>query len=277
MRQANALKIIIALYAITIIFWLALLIIAQYSLVGGSLLHFLRLSTEIPLTVIPLVGGVLGLNNSAAWGGKKSVMGRSSLFLSLGLIAWGMGNIAWDYYIFFTGTEVPYPSLADVGYIVSSLLFLIGIRALFGVVGANFALRSKKGKIFIFIIPIVIILISVYLLIYVARGGVLVNTSGAYLKLFFDLLYPLSDMVTLTMISLLYFLSRDFLGGKYKAPILIIFFGFLMFYASDFSFSYTTTIGTYYNGYFPDFLFTTTMFIISTGLVMLSPKEFHIE
>ena len=277
MRQDNALKMIIGLYSATVIYWLAVFVIAQYSLVGESLLHFLRLSTEIPLTIIPLTGGILGLRNAVLWGGIKSMMGRSSLFLSLGLLAWGIGNIVWTYYIFFTATEVPYPSFADFGYILSPLFFLFGIRGLFRVVGAHFSLRSAKGKLLIFIIPLLVILISVYLLIYVARGGVLVHDSGSYIKLFFDLLYPLSDIAILTMISLIYFLSRDFLGGRYKAPILIIFFGFVLFYASDFSFSYTTTIGTFYNGSFTDFLFTTTMFIISMGIVMLSPKRINAE
>ena len=50
------------------------------------------------------------------------------------------------------------------------------------------------------------------------------------------------------------------------AIILSIIFGFIAMYFSDFSFSYTTTIGTYYNGYYPDILFPTAMALIVFGV-----------
>lgn len=277
MKLNNSSKTIISLYAITVAFWLALVIITRYSLVGESTLHLLRLLTQIPLAIIPLVGGILGLKNSTAWGGWKSIMGRGSLFLSLGLIAWASGMVAWNYYIFFTDIEIPYPSLADVGYVLGLLCFVIGIPILSKAVGVKFALRNRQGKVLLFVIPIIVIIISVYLLINVARGGVLVNSSESYLKLFFDLLYPLGDVVILTATSLVYFLSKNLLGGRYKVPILVLLAGFLMFYISDFMFSYTTTLGTYFNGHLVDFLFTTTMFVLSLSLSLISPSLLSFE
>ena len=273
MKQAKFLKIIVILYAITVIFWLALIVVSKYALVGESTLSFLKLLTQIPLMVIPLVGGILGFRNSIAWGGLKSIIGRSILFLSLGLFTWGCGMIVWNYYIFFTGIEIPYPSFADVGYVLGLIFLIFGVWQLSKVVGVNFALRTKKGKVLLLLIPLVVISISVYLLVYVARGGVLVDTSTGYLKLFFDLLYPLGDVVNLTITVSIYLLSIKLLGGKYKIPILMLLAGFVMFYISDFSFSYTTTLETYSNGSFVDFLFTTTMFILSLGVVGFSSPD----
>ncbi len=266
MKSYNSFKVIIFLYLVASAFWVALMVIFRYSLVSQPSVDFLKLLTQIPLAVIPIVGGILGLKNSMAWGGFKSIIGRCSLFLSLGLIAWGGGMVVWNYYIFFTDYQIPYPSLADAGYVLGLLFFVVGIWALSDVVGAKFALRSKEGILALVMIPVVIFLLSMYLLIYVARGGVLTDTSGGYVKLFFDILYPLGDVVILTMVSLIYILSRNLLGGRYKVPVLTLFVGFLIFYISDFSFSYTTTIGAYYNGYFPDFLFTTAMFVLSLGM-----------
>jgi len=276
MKLDNSLKTIISLYIVTVAFWLVLIIIAKYSFTEESSLQSFRLFTQIPLMIIPFVGGILGLKNSMSWGGRKSIMGRSSLFLSSGLIAWASGMIAWNYYIFFTNIEIPYPSFADVGYVLGLLFFIIGISILSKAIGVKFALRNIQGKILLFIIPVIVIIISIYLLINIARGGVLIDISGSYLKLFFDLLYPLGDVVILTVISLVYFLSKDILGGKYKFPVLILLTGFLVFYISDFMFSYTTTNGTYFNGHLVDFLFTTSMFILSAGLLMLNPN-FHGE
>ena len=264
-------KIVVALYVITSIFWVALWIIGKYSVVGEKTLHTLRLLTQIPLIYIPVVGGLLGVRNSIEWGGRKSAIGRSSLFLSVGLIAWGTGMIIWNYYIFFTSVEIPYPSFADTGYVLGLLFLVLGVLNLDKAIGVRFALRNRKGKIILFVVPLLIILISIYLLVYVARGGVLIDSSRHYLKLFFDLLYPLGDVFILTVASLAYLLSRKLLGGVYKSPILILLLGFVMFYISDFSFSYTTTKGTYFNGHLVDFLFTTTMFLLSLSLTMISP------
>ncbi len=265
-------KIIVSLYAIICAFWATLVVVSKNSLVSDSVLETLQHLTQVPLAILPILGGVIGIKNSLGWGGMKSVVGRSSLGLALGLTAWGMGMVFWNYYLFFADVEIPYPSWADLGYALGLVFFAIGIFSLSGAVGVRFALRDKKGKILIFLIPTIVILFSIHLLINVARGGVLVDPSGSYLKLFFDLLYPLGDVVLLTITALVYFLSKDYLGGRYKLSILVLFAGFLMFYISDFTFSYTTTTETYFNGHFVDFLFTTTMFILSLGLAMLDVK-----
>ena len=273
MKSKNSLKIIVTLYAVTVVFWFALLISVKYSIFSAATLDLLRSFTQIPLMIIPFVGGILGLKNYTIWGGVKNTSGRSSLFLSLGLIFWSSGMIIWNYYFFFTAVKVPYPSLADFGYIFGLLFFIVGISSLSKIVGVKFALRNKEGKFIFFLIPTIVVFVSIYLLIDVARGGVFVDSSGGYFKLFFDILYILVDVVILTIISLLYFFSKKFLGGRYKIPVLILLFGFLSIYISDFIFVFTTSSGTYFNGHFVDFLYTTTMFILSLGVVTLDPER----
>lgn len=263
-------KIIILLYIIICAFWFSLLVISKYFFVDNRVLEIFQHFTQIPLAMLPLVGGIIGLRNSFKWGGMVSVLGRSSLALSLGLIAWAGGMIIWNYYLFFTTVEVPYPSVADAIFILSWPLWAYGIWKLSEVIGVRFALRNMSKSFLL--LPLAIILFSVYLLIYVARGGITYDNS---LKLFFDLFYPLGDIVILTITASVYFLLRNFLGGIYKIPVLILFFGFLLNYFSDFLFSYTTTRGTYFNGHFVDFLFTTTMFILSLSLSMFSPETLN--
>ncbi|MEI7719727.1 MAG: hypothetical protein WCI89_00765 [bacterium] len=220
----------------------------------------------VGMTFLPLVGGFIGLRNAFRWGGVKSIVGRSSFALSLGLVAWAGGMFIWNYYLFFTTVSVPYPSLADAIFVLSWPLWTYGIWKLSEAMGVRFALRNMNKNFFI--LPVVVILLSAYLLVYVARGGI---TYDNPLKLFFDLFYPLGDIVILTVTASVYFLSRNYLGGVYKTPILMLLFGFVMNYFSDFLFSYTTTNGTYFNGHLVDFLFTTAMFVLSVGLSMLNP------
>lgn len=216
----------------------------------------------IGMTILPLIGGIAGLQKAKKWGGAKSIVGQALSSLSLGLIAWSGGMMIWNYFLFFTEIEVPYPSVADALFILSWPLWAYGIWQLAKATGAKFALRTAAGKVLLLIIPLVTALISYMLLIVVARGGVIDWESGG-LKLFFDLFYPLGDVVIITGVVLLYGLSKKFLGGKLKMPIMILLVGFIFNYVTDFIFSYTTTQETYFNGHVVDLLFTITMSILS--------------
>lgn len=257
---------VIALYVLSFIFWVAFVGTTHYtSTLSGWQYAYLLIPFLIGETIIPLAGGIIGLHNATKWG-KKTVMGRSSLALGLGMLAWSGGMIIWNYYLFLTTVSVPYPSLADAIFILSWPLWTYGIIQLSKAFGIKFAFR-KTGKAFL-LIPIILAVFSVYLIGNVARGGI---TYSNPVKLFFDLFYPLGDIVILSVTASVYLLLRKYMGGVYKAPALILFFGFLLNYIGDFWFSYTTTQGTYFNGAFPDLLYTTTMFVLSVGLSLLTP------
>ncbi|KKQ52266.1 hypothetical protein A2865_02340 [Candidatus Woesebacteria bacterium RIFCSPHIGHO2_01_FULL_39_17] len=257
-------KIIGFVYLLSFVFWIYFLIVTGHS--EDRLGFYL----QIPLTIIPLLGGIFGLSKAGKWGGIKSAMGRAMVGLSYGLITWALGMVVWDYYIFFTEVEVPYPSLADGFFILSWPFWSYGIFELSKVTGARFGFRLKSGKLLFLAIPVLVSLISYYLLFIVARGGEIELFEGG-LKLFFDLFYPIGDVVILTIIVLVYSLSRNFLGGTYKPVVTLLFLGFVFNYFTDFTFSYTTTVGIYFNGHFVDFMFTTTMFILAVAINSFDP------
>ncbi|OGZ66667.1 MAG: hypothetical protein A3C50_02155 [Candidatus Staskawiczbacteria bacterium RIFCSPHIGHO2_02_FULL_43_16] len=222
--------------------------------------------------IIPLAGGIYGLVISRHWGGLKSSVGRAVVFLSLGLVTWGIGIAIWIFYNLVLGTEVPYPSWADAGFILSWPLWGMGAVYLSRATGAQFGLKNKGGKLVLFIVPVVIIGFSYYFLVTVARGGILLDLSEwSLLKIFFDLAYPIGDIVILTLAMLVYGLSYKYFGGKYRYAIYLILLAFAFNYLADFTFSYTTTIESYYNGSLADALFATTMFTLSAGIAMLNP------
>ncbi len=225
------------------------------------------------LGVLPVLGALFGFVNSKRWGGFSSSMGKSVFFLSLGLFTWGIGTLIFAYYNIYLQIAVPYPSIADLFYIVSWPLWVVGMLQLSHATGARYSLQSSKGKAMLLFIPILVILISYYLLVVVGRGGVLdVSLDGGGLKLFFDLAYPIGDVVVLSLAALIYSLSYSYLGGKFKWAIYFIIIGFIANYLADFSFSYTTTLETFYTAGWVDLLFTVAMFILSIGVTSLDPK-----
>jgi hypothetical protein len=216
--------------------------------------------------LIPLVGGVLGLFKSFKWGGVKSSVGRALLLISLGAICWGFGQMFWSlYYNIITHIDVPYPSLSDVGYSLSFPFLALGLINLSKATGAHFSLRHPAGKLLALFTIIVGICLAYYLLIVVARAGVIDFTEGG-LKLFFDIAYPMGDLAIFLSSLLVYGLSFKYLGGGYKLATLSILLGLLVLFVGDFSFSYTTTIGTYYNGHWVDIILPTAWMLIVFGV-----------
>lgn len=221
-------------------------------------------------SLIPLVGGGIGILISKRWGFLESATGRAIFYISGGLFSWGAGSMIWSYYNFFLKVSAPYPSFADVGFIAALPLWVLGVFNLSKATGAKFALKNIKGRIFLITVPLVVLVASYYLLVVVARGGVLTEAGNDFLKLFFDLAYPGGDVVILTLAVVIFGLSFKYFGGLYKISIYSLLSGFGLMYLADFVFSYTTTVGTFFNGNFGDLLFTLALFLITFGVLGFS-------
>lgn len=250
------------------------------AIVTGALYYFNETSSLVNnlygvlfLGFIPVLGGITGLFVARRWGFFKSAVGRAVIFLSLGLIAWGLGTYIYSgVYNLILQVEVPYPSFADIGYVLALPLWVIGIIQISRAMGATYGLHSSRGKVLLLAIPALVIVASYYLLVVVARAGSITADDTAILKVILDLTYPFGDVVILTLATLIYSLSYDYFGGIFKKAIYLILSGFVLMYFSDFAFSYTTTLGTWFPGDWNDLLFTTAMLSLSCGVLLLDPK-----
>ncbi len=225
------------------------------------------------LGVLPIIAAFFGFNNAKHWGGFSSSMGKAIYFLSGGLLTWGIGTLIFAYYNLFLNVAVPYPSLADALYIISWPLWAISMVNFSRATGVKFQLSNLTGRFMLFIIPLIAIIISYYTLIIVARGGV-IDISGGALKTFFDLAYPIGDVVILTIALLIYGLSFNYLGGFFKWPIIMVLAGFVANYIGDFTFVYTVTKETYFVANWVDLIYTSAFFLLGLAVTMLDPRLF---
>ncbi len=225
---------------------------------------------EVLVTIMPIVGGVLGILVAKAYGGLKSSFGQGITFVSLYLIVWGIGQSVWAYYNIFGNVSVPYPSLADFGYLLAIPLGLYGVVKLSSAMGAKYAIRSTAGKLTLIVIPLICLIASYYLLIVVGRGG-FPDASHLNLKFFVDLAYPTGDVAIVAFALTTIVLARGFLGGRFKMPLYLILLGFVLMYIADFSLSYTSTKNTYYDGCWVDYFYTAGLATIAYGLILLDP------
>ena len=217
--------------------------------------------------LIPLLAGLVAMFSGKSWGGFRTAIGKAVFFIGLGIFLWGCGETIWSYYNFFLGVAAPYPSLADVGFAPSVFFYGLGTFYLSQASGAKYGWRSKKAKVFAIILPIVIFAISYYLLVIVAREGVLVPEGESLLKAFLDVVYPLGDFLSATIATIITGLSFKYMGGLYRNNIIAVLLGLVVMFVADTIFSYTTTIGTYYNGNFGDLVLTIGMFLLSFGVL----------
>lgn len=210
---------------------------------------------------------------SKMWGRFGSILGKAIFFFSLGLFLWGSGENIWSYYNFFKGEPAPYPSLADIGFAPSIFFWIVGTVYLAKATGAIHAFRtSRVAKLLAIFVPVVLFAVSYHMLVRVARGGVLVPPGESPLKVVLDIAYPLGDFLALTFALVVFTLSRKYLGGFYRPAIASILVGLATMYFGDFSFSYTTTTGTFYNGNWGDLLLATGNFLMTFGILGFATK-----
>ena len=253
-------KISIWYMSFMLAFWLALVFTHTTSGTYNYTFSFL-------MSLLPFLGGLVAMWNSKGWKGMKGFVNKGIFFLGLGIFCWGSGELIWSYYNFFMSVPAPYPSLADLGFAPSVLFYCIGVVYLARAAGADFGLRRKSTKFFAVVVPIVMFFVSYYFLVTVARQGVLVTSGDPIIKTILDIAYPLGDFVSLTLAIVISGLSFKFLIKEYKYAIFSILAGIAVMFFADLIFSYTTTIGTYFNADFGDLIFTASLFLLTFGLL----------
>lgn len=261
-------KLLLGVYVVTILYslFLNLVVPVDNRSSAGAI-------TQFPLALIPVIGSFIGLAVARSWGGFKSRLGRAIIFYSLGVLAWGCGVIGWLIYIYALGqTEVPYPSPADFVYMLAQIMWYAGSLTIAGVIGAQYAIKSKFGWLKAAGASVLAVGLSYVLLVTVARQGSL-ETTGLSLQTFFDFYYPIATALSLTLVTVVYLLSRKYLGGIYKKSIIVLFVGFIFQFFGDFTYTWTTTTETYHNGHWADMLFTTAMLVLTWGLLLFDTKR----
>lgn len=229
---------------------------------------FYNLIYNVALALLPMIGGVIGVIRTKQWGGVRSLFGKIILFLSLALFAWSAGTWIWLFYTVFLNIAVPYPSFADLFYCM--YYPLVGVGTIFLV-----QITTKKGdasplqRLNIFFVPIIMSILTYYYIFMVIYGG-----SGQIdnpLKLFVDLAYPMGDLVIFTIVAITSGEKLNFLGIRLKIPMTMIFIAILVGYVADFYFTYSTSVGSYYNGALSDYIFALEMTLLSLGIIFLQP------
>jgi len=161
---------------------------------------------------------------------------RAWWWLSAGTASWAAGQLVWSYYEVVLDREVPFPSPADVGFLLFPLLAAVGLVIWLGTQGDQLVARGRD------LMDGMIIAVSLLVLSWVTTLGSVVAEGGdSWFALTLSLAYPVGDVVLATLVLLA--LARGRATERATLAVLALGLGGLAF--ADSAYVYLTSVGQY--------------------------------
>lgn len=209
-------------------------------------------------------GGLFGVFASRELGFTRSIIGRAVLAFSAGLLLQAIGQIIDSYLSAIGNADIFYPSISELGYTGSILVYIYGAYLLARYVGISPSVKNLSKSIIIWLIPLAMFGLSyaVYL-----HGYDFVNNSPVHVA--FDFGYPIlqSFYVALAVFVLIH--SRNIAGGLLRRPIAFLVAALILQYVADAYFVYDYNQGLWYNANFNDYVYLVSYFILAVAIVYL--------
>jgi len=235
-------------YALSLIVSISLTILY---VVGQTDLEFMRIFSNIAFAPVAFVPVAVALETSRRYRWEfESKLGFIWLTFLIGLFFWFLGELVWAIYVLGFKIDVPYPSAADVFYVLGYPAFIYGLIMYF--MGFRPALSLKTARLGLLIAAVVIIL-TVGLLY-----TPIITSSEEPAAISLDILYVTLDLIILIFsaeVFLLTFSYHSILGGGLWKAWLFLAVGAILNASADLLFSYLTLIGVYYEGHPSELLY----------------------
>ena len=196
-----------------------------------------RLASNLGLITAAFVAAA-----SCAATGRRSDDSRRAWFLfAASAASWGIGQSTWTLYETVLGRTVPFPSLADIGYLGAVPLAVAALLSM------PSTARSSANRLRM-VIDGLVTASSLMVVSWAVVLGPMVHADGQSLfQLVISLAYPVGDVVLVTMA--LAYLSRCRRADGAPQGNLVLISGALMSLAvADSGFTYLTTKGIYQSG-----------------------------
>ena len=212
--------------------WLACLVLG----VGGP--RATQAISNFGLIAAAASAGLACLATARRGTGEQERMWR---LLGISALSWGCGQAAWTWYETVLGREVPFPSLADVGYLAAVPLAAGALLSLpFAAYNAAGRVRQVLDGL---LIAASLLLVSwVLVLNTLFQAGADNGMSQAI-----SLAYPIGDIVVGTIVVFMLTRARG-TNDASEIPLPLIGAGLVAWAVADSGFVYLTAVGSYSSG-----------------------------
>ncbi|MGA2304037.1 MAG: EAL domain-containing protein [Acidimicrobiales bacterium] len=157
-----------------------------------------------------------------------ALLGASSL-------SWALGQAVWCYYDLLRNVAVPFPSLADVGYLGAVPLAVAGLLAF------PSSLRRIASRMGALLDGLLISGSLLFVSWSTVLGPIYRSHQGGILKQVLSMAYPASDVVLVSLVVVLAMHA----GQSYRSGLSLVMLGIVAFAISDSSFAYFTELNNY--------------------------------
>jgi hypothetical protein len=200
--------------------------------------HWSKHVSNVGLTVMPLLAAAQCARHARALAGRL----RRGWFLMGGsCLAWGLGMVVWTSYESILGRDVPFPSLADAGYLATVPLAVAALL-IFPAAPQRLAAQART------VVDGLVIGASLLIVSWILALGPVVHGGGAGpLADVLAIAYPLGDVLMATIV--LFAIARSRFGSPLgRITLLLLCGGLLAAAVSDSGFSYLALDNLYYSG-----------------------------
>ncbi len=199
-----------------------------------------QLVSNFGLVLSPLAAGTLAVRRSK---GHDGPVRRFWLLIGLAALSWGSGQAVWTWYESVLGREVPFPSLADVGYLWMPFLTAAALLSL------PLASPSVAGRVRT-ILDGLIVAASLLVVSWITVLGQVFRAGGesALLGQMISLAYPIGDVVVITIVIYTALLQVRQRGAGRAVPLGLVGTGLIAFAIADSGFSFLTSKDAYVSG-----------------------------
>jgi hypothetical protein len=209
--------------------------------------------------LIYLIAGILGIVYAKRIG-LASVFGKAFAFIGGSLISYAIAQFVWLSYNLFSNVEIPYPSVADVFFLLFFPLVFTGFILLLNMYKQSI---TKKMLIqFAIIVPVV----SIISLAVIFKPDI--SSDLSFWQKTLNIVYPVSDTLLLCLILIMLRIS----GGYFRSTILFFAAAGTMQLVADFLFTYRSASGTYWNGDIADLFFMIASYLFLLSFVYFMQK-----
>lgn len=241
----SPLVILSSLLTIIFLFWTMQL---TFTNTRETLSNFLY--NPAPLYFIGAILALIGVSQTKL----SSTMGKMLIYAALAFVSYGIANLIWGYYNIVAHIEIPYPSLADVFYLLYYPFLGIAFGYLLSILGLKITKRLMLEVVGIFIVAFALVF-------FIIMKPDFSLGEPVTLQVILDILYPLADVGIVTLV----YIGFRLFGGKMKSTLLFFLIGMTMEVVSDILFTKASDAGSYFNGSVYDFIYIIAFYFMILG------------
>ncbi len=208
--------------------------------------------------LVALWGVWCGFRTAGKLNFTRTLAGKAIILFTAGLLMQVFGQIAFGYYYNVLGIDIPYPSLADIPYFFSPILYLLGTIQLGRHFRVSFNLSKINGIKMVFGTAIIAILLSIFSL---DIGTGYQFDWNQPVKIILDFAYPIVEgMFLVTLVAIWTDTQKR---AVHINAIRILGAALFMQFLADAMFTYLVARDLWYGGSWGELLYLSSYFLMA--------------